>query len=132
MAHFAGNRVLAFKHIEDKKTIVVTGTGEPDHFKVVKGLTPRDHITDTTYATRDELKSIFIDAVVMGYELITNQLFEKGIMDCIPEKPKPLSIVTDPAGNIISVDGTLRIENPDDIAKEVVVGSFVNHTTYDQ
>lgn len=132
MAHFAGNRVLVFKHSEDKKTIVVTGTGELDRFKVVKGLSPKDHITDVSYATRDELKSVFIDALVMGYELITNQLFEKGIIDCMPEKPKPLNIVTDPAGNIISVDGTIRIENPDDIAKEVIVGSFVNHTTYDQ
>jgi hypothetical protein len=131
MAHFAGNRVIAFKHSEDKKTIVVTGTGEPDRYKVVRGLSARDHITDTRYMTRDELKEVFVDALIMGYDLITNQLFEKGVLDCLP--PQSLKILQDTKGNIVSVDGTLRIENPDDIAKEVVsCGSFSNHTTYDQ
>ena len=91
ITEFADNVVLEFKDPEIKKNVYVYSTGDKDRFRVVRGISAKNHQFITTYSNRAELKSLWIDCVVNGYVVVSNKVFPKGIMECLP--PKSLNIV---------------------------------------
>jgi hypothetical protein len=85
----ADNTVLDFiEQNEMKRRIKVISTEDEDRFKVIRGLSAKNQVVDTTYMSGTELKQLWIDSVVNGYECVKNEIFMRGIKDCFPE-PKP-------------------------------------------
>ena len=81
----ADNLVLEFKENSDlRRKVVVFSTEDPDKFKVIQGLNAQNQISDTTFKGVAEVKSLWIDLVVNGYTCIRNELFKRGIKDCLP------------------------------------------------
>ena len=80
------NIVLDFMELDEmKRRIKVLSTDEEDKFKVIRGLNAKNQIVDVTYMTTSELKQLWIDSVVNGYECVKNEIFMRGIKDCLPE-----------------------------------------------
>jgi hypothetical protein len=80
---FPDNMVL---HLErDYRSYKVFTTEERSKFKVLYGMSDKDGIIDTKFNTLREVKQIFIDASVNGYELKFNLLFKQGLMGVAKE-----------------------------------------------
>lgn len=85
----ADNVVLDFIETNDmRRRIKVISTEDENRFKVIRGLNARNQVIDTTYMNTSELKQLWIDSVVNGYECMKNEIFMRGIKDCLPE-PDP-------------------------------------------
>jgi hypothetical protein len=85
----ADNIVLDFMELNEmKRRIKVVSTEDEDRFKVIRGLSARNQIVDVSYMTGNELKQLWIDSVVNGFECVKNEIFMRGIKDCFPE-PDP-------------------------------------------
>jgi hypothetical protein len=84
---YADNLVLEFKEREEalssRRTIKVYTTGNPDSYKVINGLSAKNQLRDTTYVPHNQLKNVWIDAVVNGYVLVKNEVFEGGIKEVL-------------------------------------------------
>lgn len=88
----ADNLVLEFlEQNEMRRRIKVISTDEEDKFKVIRGLSAKNQVFDVTYMTGTELKQLWIDSVVNGFECVKNEIFMRGIKDCLPETA-PLKI----------------------------------------
>ena len=81
----SGRLVLEFKErLEMKRTIkVFTIDSDAEKFKVVKGLNTLNHIENVTFVTKEELKTLWVDAVVNQYDNTLNLVFRGGIKECI-------------------------------------------------
>lgn len=91
----AETTVLEFKEtgmfLNGNKRIIVKATSVPETFKVIKGITNNNQITSTSKVTLQDVKQLWIDSIVNGYECVTNLLFPRGILDCVPpELVKPI------------------------------------------
>jgi hypothetical protein len=84
--NIANNLVLQFKCFSSNRSINVFSTDEEDRYKIVRGITPRNQITDTSYGNLENIKQLYIDSIVNEYELTHNLLFKRGIMDVFPQE----------------------------------------------
>lgn len=84
----ANNKVLCFKETGDlRRSIEVWSTTDPKLFKVVRGLNANNQCIDTRHNVDiEELKRLWIDSEVNGYKCVANELFPRGILDCITPK----------------------------------------------
>lgn len=74
---FPDNLVL---HLErDSRSYKAFTTEERGKFKLLYGLDDRDSIIDTKFINERELKQVFIDASINGYELKLNLAFMKNL-----------------------------------------------------
>ena len=73
-------------HLErDKHSYKCFTTDDRNRFKVIKGLSIYDGVIDTKFITERELKQLFIDSCINGYELKTNLVFKKGMLGIAKE-----------------------------------------------
>ena len=73
-------------HLErDKYSYKCFTTEERNKFKVIKGLSIYDGVIDTKFITERELKQLFIDESINGYQLKTNLVFKKGLLGIAKE-----------------------------------------------
>jgi hypothetical protein len=87
----ADNIVLEFKENTDlRRKILVYSTEDPDRFKIVRGLNAENHLHHTSYGGVAEVKAVWIDSVVNGFRCVKNEIFQKGVKDCLPP-PKELN-----------------------------------------
>jgi len=82
----ANNLVLQFKCFSSNRTISVFTTPEEDKYKIIRGITPRNQITDTSYGNLEDLKQLWINSVCNEYDLTINLIFKKGVYDCFPKE----------------------------------------------
>jgi hypothetical protein len=83
----ANNCVLEFVENNDmKRKIKVFSTEVQGTFKVIKGLSAKNQVLDRQLMTEKGLKQLWIDSVVNGYECVKNEIFMRGIIDCLPEE----------------------------------------------
>jgi hypothetical protein len=81
----ADNIVLEFKENTDlRRKILVYSTEDPDRFKIVRGLNAENHLHHTSYGGVAEVKALWIDSVVNGFRCVKNEIFQKGVNDCLP------------------------------------------------
>jgi len=81
----ADNLVLEFKENTDlRRKILVYSTEDPDRFKIVRGLNAENHLHHTSYGGVAEVKAVWVDSVVNGFRCVKNELFWKGVKDCLP------------------------------------------------
>jgi hypothetical protein len=81
----ADNIVLEFKENTDlRRKILVYSTEDPDRFKIVRGLNAENHLHHTSYGGVAEVKALWIDSVVNGFRCVKNEIFQKGVKDCLP------------------------------------------------
>lgn len=81
----SNNCVLEFIETSDlRRCIKVFSTELDDVFKVVRGMNAKNQIVDTKMMGITELKQLWIDSVVNGYECVRNEIFMRGILDCLP------------------------------------------------
>jgi len=81
----ADNIVLEFKENTDlRRKILVYSTEDPDRFKIVRGLNAENHLHHTSYGGVAEVKAVWIDSVVNGFRCVKNEIFQKGVKDCLP------------------------------------------------
>ena len=120
----ANNKVLVFKELGDlRRSIEVFSTADPNKFKVIRGLNARNQCIDTTYQTVEDLKRLWIDCSVNGYTCVANEIFPRGIIDCMSiKKPDPLPVM-DTRGNFVDVkpmlvDERAEILVPADVADQ--------------
>ena len=67
-------------HLErDKHSYKCYTTDDRNKFKIIKGLSIYDGVINRMFITERELKQLFIDESVNGYELKTNLVFKKGL-----------------------------------------------------
>jgi len=59
-------------------------TEDPDRFKIVRGLNAENHLHHTSYGGVAEVKAVWIDSVVNGFRCVKNEIFQKGVKDCLP------------------------------------------------
>lgn len=100
----AGNIVLEFKEIDNflggKRTITLTSTDEEGVFEMERGLTALNQIIDKRIVRgADEVRSIWVDAVVNGFKLTKNELFQRGIKDVLGIAPGTKFAVQEPFYN---------------------------------
>jgi hypothetical protein len=93
----SNNKVLVFKEMNDTRRLIeVFSTEDPSLFKVVYGLNSRNQCVNIRHNVDiEEIKRIWIDNVVNGYCCILNELFPRGILDCMNEPPSKKLIITD-------------------------------------
>jgi len=91
------NKVLVFKENTDlRRSIEVFSTEDPTLFKVVRGLNARNQCVETRHNVDiAELKRLWIDSIVNDYTCVVNELFPKGIKDCMPLKLLEVVDITD-------------------------------------
>lgn len=89
---FSNRKVLEFRNKENKMSIVVYPVPRTELFRVVRGISIKDQssITDKN-KTLDDIKQLWVDSVVNEYECVYNELFENGILDCLP--PQSLELL---------------------------------------
>lgn len=81
----ANNCVLDFIETSDlRRRIKVFSTELDDVFKVVRGMNAKNQIIDTEMMGLKDIKQLWIDSVVNGYECVKNEIFMRGILDCLP------------------------------------------------
>lgn len=81
----ADNIVLEFKENTDlRRKILVYSTEDPDRFKIVRGLNAENHLHHTSYGGVAEVKAVWIDSVVNGFRCVKNEIFQRGVKDCLP------------------------------------------------
>lgn len=84
---FADNLVLEFKEKEEpmssRRTICVYSTDDANKFKVVNSLSAMNQMRDTRYVPYEGLKHVWIDAIVNGYHIVRNEMFEGGIKEVL-------------------------------------------------
>jgi len=83
----ADNLVLEFKEREEplssRRRIQVYSTVDEDRFKVINGLSAKNQMSDTTYVPYSQLKNVWVDAVVNGFDIVKNDVFEGGIAEVL-------------------------------------------------
>lgn len=79
IVEYADNLVLELYSKSDRRSWKVITTGEPDMFKIENGLSSFNSVVDVKYYTLREVKQLFIDQTIMGYEIRQNLLFKKGL-----------------------------------------------------
>lgn len=83
----ADNLVLEFKEREEplssRRTIQVYSTADADRFKVINSLNAKNQMRDTTYVPYSQLKNVWVDAVVNGFNISKNDVFEGGIKEVL-------------------------------------------------
>lgn len=81
----ADNIVLEFKENTDlRRKILVYSTEDPDRFKIVRGLNAENHLHHTSYGGVADVKALWIDSVVNGFRCVKNEIFQRGVKDCLP------------------------------------------------
>jgi hypothetical protein len=81
----ADNLVLEFKENTDlRRKVLVYSTEDPDRFKIVRGLNAENHLHHTSYGGVADVKTLWIDSVVNGFRCVKNEIFPKGVKDCLP------------------------------------------------
>jgi hypothetical protein len=81
--NYPDNLVL---HLErDMKSYKAFTTEELGKFKLLYGLSQKDSIIDTRYINERELKQVFVDASINGYELKVNLAFRKNLYSIAKE-----------------------------------------------
>lgn len=81
----ADNLVLEFKENTDlRRKILVYSTEDPDRFKIVRGLNAENHLQHTVYGGVSDIKTLWIDSIVNGFRCIKNEVFPRGVKDCLP------------------------------------------------
>ena len=86
----AGNVVLEFKETDSymKRTITLTSTDEEGVFEMERGLTALNQIIDKRIVRgADEVKAIWVDAVVNGFKMTKNEVFMRGVKDALGIAP---------------------------------------------
>lgn len=82
----ADNVVLQFQELTDsRRVITVKSTDDPQRYKVIQGVTACNHVIDISYMNVDELKYLWIDSIVNNFACVKNELFMRGIKDCLPK-----------------------------------------------
>ena len=106
LCDFADNLVLEFKENTDlRRNIWVYTTEEKDSFRILRGISAKNQCGHTQLgATKQDLKTLWIDAVINGYVCVLNKVFPRGVKDCLPP-PKALNIV---------VNGDIPVENDEE------------------
>jgi len=83
----ADNLVLEFKEREEalscRRTIKVYSTIDEDKFKVISSLSAKNQMLEATYVPYSQLKNVWIDAIVNGYSIVKNDVFEGGIQEVL-------------------------------------------------
>jgi len=83
----ADNLVLDFKEREEalssRRRIQVYTTANADRFKVISGLSAKNHLNDVSYVPYSQLKNVWVDAVVNGFDIVRNDIFEGGISEVL-------------------------------------------------
>lgn len=96
----ANNVVLEFiENNEMKRKIKVFSTEKDDVYKVLRGLSAKNQVVDMKLMSGEELKQLWIDSVVNGFECVKNELFMRGILDCLPEES--LKLLSQPVPKFI-------------------------------
>lgn len=81
----ADNLVLEFKENTDlRRKVLVYSTEDPDRFKIVRGLNAENHLHHTSYGGVADVKALWIDSVVNGFRCVKNEIFQRGVKDCLP------------------------------------------------
>jgi hypothetical protein len=81
----SNNCVLEFIETNEmRRSIKVFSTEKDDVFKVVRGMNAKNQVVDTKMMGVEEIKQLWIDSVVNGYECVRNEIFMRGILDCLP------------------------------------------------
>ncbi len=86
----AGNVVLEFKETDSymKRTITLTSTDEEGVFEMERGLTALNQIIDKRIVRgADEVRAIWVDAVVNGFKMTKNEVFMRGVKDALKIAP---------------------------------------------
>tara|TARA_R110002126_G_scaffold7606_2_gene37219 strand:+ start:469 stop:906 length:438 start_codon:yes stop_codon:yes gene_type:complete len=86
----AGNVVLEFKETDSymKRTITLTSTDEEGVFEMERGLTALNQIIDKRIVRgADEVRAIWVDAVVNGFKMTKNEVFMRGVKDALKIPP---------------------------------------------
>jgi hypothetical protein len=88
----AGNIVLEFKEAEKtlslRRTIKLISTDEEGEYELERGLTANNHILDKRRIKGfEEVRALWIDAVVNGFILVKNEILMRGIKDVLGIAP---------------------------------------------
>lgn len=96
----ANNVVLEFvENNEMKRKIKVFSTELDDTYKVYRGLSAKNQVVDMKIMSGEDLKQLWIDSVCNGFECVKNELFMRGILDCLPEES--LKLLSQPVPKFI-------------------------------
>ena len=104
----ANNCVLEFVERGDNKKIKVFSTEIENVFKVVRGIAAKNQMVSSSLAAEPELKQLWIDSVVNGYECVKNEIFMRGILDCLPEES--LKLLSQPVPRFVENCEAVSIE----------------------
>ena len=83
---FADNLVLHLQR--DRRSYKVITTGDANKFKVVNGLWEGDSVIDTKYLNMREVKQLFVDSCINGYDVKANIMFKEGLIGVARELAK--------------------------------------------
>lgn len=84
---FSNRKILEFRDNDMKKSISVYPIPRTNTFKVVRGISIKDQMGTTELnKTAEEIKQLWIDSIVNGYTCIHNEMFENGLLDCLPNE----------------------------------------------
>ncbi len=112
----AGNIVLEFKEnnffLGLNRKITVWSTLTPDKFKVQRGISANNQLINTEIMDVAGIKQLWIDSVVNGFDCIRNEVFPRGILDCVPEElVKPILEAPRIDQTQFLLSGTIEVEN---------------------
>lgn len=119
----AGNIVLEFKEnnffLGLNRKITVWSTIHPDKFKVQRGITANNQLINTEIYDVAGIKQLWIDSVVNGYDCVKNEIFPRGILDCVPEElVKPILEAPRIDQRQFLLSGTLDVVSATEVKKE--------------
>jgi len=119
----AGNIVLEFKEnnffLGLNRTITVWATIHTDKFKVQRGITANNQLINTEIYDVAGIKQLWIDSVVNGYNCVKNEIFPRGILDCVPEElVKPILEAPRIDQRQFLLNGTLDMISATQVKKE--------------
>ena len=83
---FPDNLVLHLAR--DRRSYKVFTTDKRGSFKVINGLWAGDGVIDTSFIGERDLKQLFVDSCINGYELKTNLIFKQGLLGIAKELAK--------------------------------------------
>lgn len=76
-------------HLErERRSYKVFTTDKRGVFKVINGLWQGDSVIDTSYIGERQLKQLFVDSCINGYELKCNLIFKQGLHGIAKELAK--------------------------------------------
>jgi hypothetical protein len=78
----ADNVVLEFKNPDGLKILVIS-TGNFNNYKIVKGLILLNRVVNVSYLNLEQVKHLYIDSIVNGFQCYKNELLINGIKDCL-------------------------------------------------